>query len=112
MTVKTANLVAGVALTNADATYYTSPVNITTRIVSASATNTGAATVKLTINVVRSGGSVGVLNTRISALPIAGGLSYLCPELFGVILGPGDFLSAKDDTGAVTSLEVDGYQIS
>lgn len=112
MTITAKNLVAGVALTNALVTEYTSPTNVTTVIKAATACNTSAGTVKLTINIVRSGGAAGVLNTAISAMSIAAGITYNCPELINKVLGPGDFIQAKDDTGAVTALIVDGIQIS
>ena len=108
MSIKTLPLCTVAALTNAFVAEITSPANVTTRITGARACNTSAGTIKLSAEVTRNA----VTAILISALPIGPGLTYNCPELVGVSLLPGETLSVKDDTGAVTSFSADGYQIS
>jgi hypothetical protein len=106
------NFVPGVALTTSSVNVYTSPANVTSVVKAASAANNGTTTIKLTVNVVRSSGAAATTNVAIAGIGIAPGLTYMCPELVNKVLGPGDFLSVKDDTGGVTSYIVDGVQIS
>ena len=103
-------LVAGVALTAADAVYFTASAGNRTTVKSASVTNTTAGVVALTVYRVPSGGSPASTNTVISARSIAVGETYNCPELVNKVLAPGDTIQAKglnlsfDVSGAVTTV--------
>jgi len=96
-------------LTNADVTQYTSAVNTYTTVTRAVFTNVAAAAVLLTVNVVRSGGSVAGTNQVIGAYPISAGEAYVAAELAGLILGPGDFISAKASAGTSINAVGSGY---
>lgn len=96
-------------LTNADVTQYTSPQNTFTTVTRCVFNNTDTVAVTLTVNVVRSGGSVGATNQVISALALSAGQAYVSPELAGLILGPGDFISAKAGTGSEINAMGSGY---
>ncbi len=102
-----ARFVAGSTLTNAAVTYYTTPANTTAIIKNATACNTSASPVKLTVTI----GGTGVPQTIISARTIGPGATDSLPELVNQVLPAGTIISAKDDTGAVTGFEVSGVTI-
>lgn len=112
MAVIAKSLVAGVLLSTGAVTQYTAPVNVTTVIKAATLCNTSTtSTVKATVYRVTNGGSVTASNQQISAFGIGPGQTYLCPELINKVLAPGDFLSAKDDTGGIMAFNVSGVEI-
>lgn len=68
---------------------------LTRRIIKAATiTNTTAAPIAATVNLVPAGAVAGAANTFIPALPIAAGASYPCPELINQGLNAGGFLQA------------------
>lgn len=88
-------VVDGAQLTAAAATYGSVVGANTKRIIKAATlTNTTAGAVACTVYLVPSGGTAGASNTVISALSIAAGASYSCPELIGRGLNAGGFLQA------------------
>lgn len=110
MTIRNAQLVAPVILTNAAVTLYTVPANTQAIITEASIANTsGGATVKLTINIVPNAGSPSASNTITPGVGLAPNSIYPCAELIGKTLPAGTMISAHDDTGGVCSMEVSGY---
>lgn len=68
---------------------------LTTRMLKAATiTNTTAAVIPATVNLVPSGGAAGPGNAFISARPIAPGESYPCPELINQGLNAGGTVQA------------------
>jgi len=98
-----------VQLTTSDVTEYTSPASTYTTVTRVVFTNVNTVAVLLTVNVVRSGGSVGSTNEIIAAYPLSAGEAYVAAELAGLILGPGDFISAKADTATSINAMASGY---
>lgn len=98
-----------IAATNA--TYYTA-TNVYTIIDSAYVCNTTAGAVTVTIDLVDSGGTAGDSERAISARSIAAGETYLCPELVGQILNPGDTIQGLASTATSLTLRVSGREIS
>lgn len=92
MTVAPRNIIPGVLLTGALTTLYTAPAGTRPRIINATVTNDTAGVVPLTVHIVTSGDTASSKNKRISARNIAVGETYLCPELVGRVLEPGDFV--------------------
>jgi len=92
-----------------DGTLYTSAGNTFTTVTRCVFTNTDTATQTITVNVVRSGGSVATSNQVIAAMALASGQAYVSPELAGLILAAGDFISAKASTGAKINAVGSGY---
>ena len=96
-------------LTTGDVTQYTSPANTNTTVTRAVFINVNTVAVLLTVNVVRSGGAVGAINEVIAAYPLSAGQAYVAPELAGLILAPGDFISAKAGTATSINAVASGY---
>lgn len=100
-------LVAGLQLTGASAIYYTAPTGKIATIKSASATNTTAGVVALTLYRVPKAGAAAAANTIISARNVAVGETYNCPELINKVLEAGDTIQAF---GLNLSLDVSGAE--
>lgn len=104
-------LVPAQQLTISNATYYTA-TNVYTLIDSALLCNTTGGAVTATIDLVDSGGSAGVTERVISARSIAAGETYLCPELVGQILGPGDTIQGLAGSATSITIRISGREIS
>lgn len=104
-------LVAPKQLENAQTAQYTA-TSVRAIIDKATITNTSAANVTVSVNLVTSGGSAGASNLIISSRTIVPAETYLCPELVGQILDSGGFISTI--AGAATSLtmRVSGREVS
>jgi len=94
MTVGQKNIVPGVALTAAVATYYTNPALTRVRICNATLTNTTGAPVACTVHIVSSPDAAVAKNQKISARTISPGETYPCPELINRVLEPLDTIQA------------------
>lgn len=100
MTVGQKNIVPGVVLGAAAATYHTAPASTRERICNATLTNDTGSVITCTVHIVTSGGTAGTLNKKISAYPLAPGETYTCPELLGRVLEPGDTIQALGNGAA------------
>jgi len=67
-------------------------------------TNTSAANVTFSVNLVASGGTAGDANLVLKAKTIVPNETYTCPELVGQVLEAGGFISTI--AGAATSLTI------
>jgi hypothetical protein len=73
--------------------------------------NYGAAAAKVTVNVVKAGDSASNTNLRIKAVSIAIGASYAAPEITGLFLAPGDYISWLADTATSINGFVSGREL-
>lgn len=112
MTVRAAVLVAGSQLTNADAVYYTCPASTTAKIGRAVLSNSSGSAVTVTVNVVRSGGSLLTANQIINARSMFAGETYVSPELAGLVLNPGDTIHALCSANTSVTLFASGVTIT
>ena len=98
-------------LENAQTSQYTA-TSVRAIIDKATITNTSAANVTVSVNLVTSGGSASSSNLIISLRTIVPAETYLCPELVGQVLEAGGFISTI--AGAATSLtmRVSGREVS
>ena len=98
-------------LENAQTTQYTA-TSVRAIIDKATITNTSAANVTVSVNLVTSGGSASSSNLIISSRTIVPAETYLCPELVGQVLEASGFISTI--AGAATSLtmRVSGREVS
>jgi hypothetical protein len=103
MAVTVKNIIPAKQAENTQTTQYTA-TGCRTYIDKFTVTNTSAANVAFSVNLVASGGSAGVSNLVLSAKNIVPGETYLCPELVGHVLEPGGFISTLG--GAATSLTI------
>jgi hypothetical protein len=88
---------------NAQTTQYTA-TNCKALIDKFTATNTSAANVTISVNLVTSGGSAATSNLIVDARSIAPDETYTFPELVGQALEPSGFISTI--AGAATSLTI------
>jgi hypothetical protein len=103
MAVTVKNIIPAKQAENTQTTQYTA-TGCRTYIDKFTVTNTSAANVAFSVNLVVSGGSAGVSNLVLDEKNIVPGETYLCPELVGQVLEPGGFISTL--AGAATSLTI------
>jgi hypothetical protein len=112
MTVVAQTLISAQQAPAAQTTLYPSPASTRTIIDKFTGTNTTAATAKLTVNLVKSGGAASAANVISSAVSIAPGQAYTFPELIGHVLDAGDFISVLADTAAAITVRASGRQVT
>jgi hypothetical protein len=76
------------------------------------ATNTSAANVTFSVNLVANAGSAGASNRVLSLKSIAPGETYLCPELVGQVIESGGFISTLAGTAAALTISASGREIT
>lgn len=103
MTVRSIALIEAKQAESAQTTQYTA-VNCTTYVDKFVVTNTTSGNVTFSANIVTVAGAAGAANLFINLRSIAPKETYLCPELVGQVLQPGDFISTI--AGAATSLTI------
>jgi len=105
-----ANLIASKYLENAQTAQYTSS-SVKTVIDKCVVNNVSSSNAQLSVNVVQSGGSAGNNNLIIDSVTIEPGKSYLCPELIGLILESGDFVSTLSSNLSALVINMAGRTI-
>lgn len=103
MAVTVKNLIPRKQAESSQTTQYTA-TNCKTIIDKFTVTNTSAANVTLSVNLVASGGSAGDSNLVLKAKSIAPSETYTCPELVGQTLEASGFISTL--AGSATSLTI------
>jgi hypothetical protein len=111
MSVTAKELVPAKQLENVQTGQYTAQ-NVRAIIDKATVTNTSAANVTLSVNLIPPAGSAANSNLIIKAKTILPGETYNCPELVGHVLDPGGAISTL--ASAVTSLtfRVSGREVA
>ena len=104
-------LIASKQAENAQTTQYTA-INAKAIIDKFTATNTSAANVTLSVNLVTSGGSAGVTNLIVDARAIAPGETYTFPELVGQVLESGGFISTIASAATSLTIRASGREIT
>lgn len=104
-------LIPAKLLENTQTTQYTA-VLCTTKIDKCTVTNTSAANVSFSCNLVASGGAPGTANLIVKAQTIAPGEAYPCPELVGHTLMPGDMISTLASTASVLTILCGGRELT
>lgn len=103
MAVDVVNIIPRKQAENSQTTQYTSD-NAKTVIDKFTVTNTSAANVDFSVNLVAVSGTASDANLVLDARTIAAGETYTCPELVGQVLEAGGFISTL--AGAATSLTI------
>ena len=103
MAVKVTCIIPSKQLEDAQTNQYIA-TNSKTMIDNVTVTNTTSAAVTFSCNLVPEGGSVADTNAVIKAKSVAAGETYVCPELVGHVLEPGDAISMI--ASAVDSLTI------
>lgn len=96
---------------NVQTTQYTAS-GVRTVVSQFTATNVSAANATIAVNVVPSGGAAGSSNLVVATKTIAPGKSYTFPEVVGVILENGQFISTLAGTASAIVLRASGYEYS
>ena len=104
-------LIASKQAENAQTTQYTA-TNAKAIIDKFTATNTSAANVTLSVNLVTSGGSAGVTNLIVDSRAIAPDETYTFPELVGQVLESGGFISTIASAATSLTIRASGREIT
>lgn len=96
---------------NSQTTQYTA-ANCKAIIDKFTATNTSAANVTISVNLVTSGGSAGVSNLIVDSRAIAPDETYTFPELVGQVLESGSFISTIASATTSLTIRASGREIT
>ena len=99
-------------LANTETTQYTAATAHWAKIGSATLANTSGSAVTVAVSIVKSGGTAGNANRVLPSYSLAAGDSMSLPELVGVFLGPGDFISALASAATSVSFVASGVVFS
>ena len=86
--------------------------NSKTMIDKVTVTNTTSATVTFSCNLVPEGGSVADTNAVIKTKSVAAGETYVCPELVGHVLEPGDAISMIASVADSLTIRASGREVT
>jgi hypothetical protein len=111
MTVIVKALIPAKQAENTQTTQYTA-VNCRTIIDKFTATNTTAANVTISVNLVASAGSAGTSNLIVDTRAIAPDETYTFPELVGQVLDSGSFISTIAGTASALTIRASGREIT
>jgi hypothetical protein len=112
MAVNLRTIVQPVQMAATATTQYTSPVGTRVIIDKATVTNTDIVNRTFSVNLVPSGGSASNTNLVIDTRAVFPDETYLCPELIGQVLGPGDFISTVASSANALSLRISGREVT
>lgn len=111
MTVTVKTLIPQKRAENVQTPQYTA-VNCKTIIDKFPVTNTTAANVTISVNIVPVGSIVGADNLVISGRSIAPGETYLCPELIGQVIEANGFISLIAGAASSLTISASGREIT
>jgi hypothetical protein len=111
MTVAIKVLIPAKQAENAQTTQYTA-TNCRALIDKFTITNTSAANVTISVNLVTSGGSAGAANLIMDTRAIAPDETYTCPELVGQALESGGFISTIASAATSLTIRASGREIT
>lgn len=111
MTVTAKVLIAPKQVENAQTTQYTA-VNATAVIDKFTVTNTSAANVTFSVNLVTVADSAGTNNLIIKTRSIAPNETYPCPELVGQVIAAGGFISTLASAATSLTMRASGREIT
>ncbi|MCP1679412.1 hypothetical protein [Kerstersia gyiorum] len=104
-------LVEAKAAEAAQTTQYTAPTATRVIVDKFTATNTGAATGTLAINVVPNGATAGGSNLIVQEKALTAGAADTLPEMVGQVLNPGDFISTLASAAGIV-IRISGREIT
>jgi hypothetical protein len=111
MAVTVKNLIPRKQAENVQTTQYTAE-NCKAIIDKFTVTNTSAANVPFSVNLVASAGAAGNSNLVLKTRSIAPNETYTCPELVGQTLEPGGVISTLAGTAASLTISASGREIT
>jgi len=111
MAVVVKNIIPAKLAENTQSAQYTA-VNCRTVIDKFTATNVSGANATINVNIVPSGGSVGVDNRIVDTRAIAPDETYTFPELVGQVLESGSFISTIASAASALTIRASGREIT
>lgn len=111
MAITASVLIPSKAAETAQTTQYTS-TNCKTRVEKFTATNTGASTATISINLIPSGNTASASNLIVSAKAIAPGETYIFPEIVGHTLNVGEYISTITSATSTITIKASGILIT
>lgn len=111
MTVTVKNIIPRKQAENAQTGQYTA-VNCKTIIDKFTVTNTSAANVNFSVNLVAASGAASDSNLVLKTRAIAPNETYTCPELVGQVLESGGFISTLAGSAASLTISATGREIT
>ena len=105
-------LVQPVLLAVATTTQYTVPAGTRCIIDKATVVNTTATTRTFSVYLVPSGGSVAASNYVVESRAVVSDETYLCPELVGQVLPPGDSIATEASAATALALRISGREVT
>lgn len=111
MAVTVKNIIPRKQMENAQTGQYTAQ-GVTTIIDKFTVTNTSAANVSFSVNLVASGGAAGDSNLVLKSRTLAPNETYTCPELVGQILQAGGFISTIAGAASSLTMSAAGREIT
>lgn len=97
---------------NVQTTQYTAATNVTTIIDKFTATNYSAVTASISVNVVTSSDTAGNQNLIVKTKTLQPSETYTFPEIVGVALAPGGFLSTLASAASSVNIRANGREIT
>lgn len=107
--ISVSRLVPGSVLSATAISYYLCPANSAVVIKRGDFCNTTGGAVSVSAYIVPAGGAAGTANTLISGFSVGAGVTYVSPELSGLVMAPGDTLQAL---GAGVTFIVSGIVVT
>lgn len=111
MAVTVKPLIQPIVAAAADTTQYTAS-GVTAIIDKFTATNFGATTQTLSVNLVTLGSTVSTTNLIVKTKTLMPGETYTFPELVGHVLSSGSFISTAASAGAAINIRASGREVS
>ena len=111
MAVKVKNIIPSKQLEDVQTNQYIA-TNSKTMIDKVTVTNTTAAAVTFSCNLVPEGGSVADANAVIKDKSVAAGDTYVCPELVGHVLEAGDAISMIASAATSLTIRASGREVT
>jgi len=111
MTVTVKNIIPRKQAENAQTSQYTAQ-DCKTIIDKFTVTNTSAANVPFSVNLVAAAGAAGVSNLVLKTRSIAPNETYTCPELVGQVLEAGGFISTLAGAATALTISASGREIT
>jgi hypothetical protein len=112
MAITTTVIIPSKIAENAQTTQYTSPAGVTTIIDKFTATNYGATTATLSVNLVTASDTAGNQNLVVKTLSLVASQTYTFPEIVGHMIAPNGFISTIASAATTINIRASGRQVA
>jgi vancomycin resistance protein YoaR len=112
MAITTTVIIPSKIAENAQTTQYTSPAGVTTIIDKFTATNYGASTATISINLVTASDTAGNQNLTVKTKSLTAGETYTFPEIVGHMIAANGFISTIASAASTINIRSSGRQVA